>query len=387
MRVLHAATYYPPDRIGGVGEVVRHLHCGLLASGHQSTVLTSGHSGQDPAVLRIASSPQRFVIEVAKQAGMASDVDVVHCHHGETMLLLLAMRARGIGTPVLATFHVAYRGMAQAFAPYVLEGIRFGSGWRGWHYRLLRATLHRAADRLLRRWADGTSFISRSSASDVVGPEAACSANVIYNAVTGPHESEAAPLPEAVELLFVGTLSHRKRVHALPFVLSYVRRRLPGARLRIVGFDLTENRELQRLFSDLGLDNGVLCEGPVRSERIPSFYRSARVLIVPSAYEGLPMVILEAFRCGLPCVATRVSGHPEVVVDGENGFLVTPDEPEELAERCVRILEDTALRERMGEHARRLVEERFGVDRQVREYVALYRRICGVAHVPAATAG
>ena len=71
----------------------------------------------------------------------------------------------------------------------------------------------------------------------------------------------------------------------------------------------------------------------------------------------------------------RSSGIPEVIEDGANGFLVDLDEPHQMADRALRILEDPGLGQRMGRHGQRQVKDRFGVDRQVDEYVKLYRRI------------
>jgi glycosyltransferase involved in cell wall biosynthesis len=119
--------------------------------------------------------------------------------------------------------------------------------------------------------------------------------------------------------------------------------------------------------------------GRKRAAELSPYYRAAQVLVVPSAYEGLPMVILEAFAQGLPCVATRVSGHPEVIADGENGFLVPLDDPQAMAAAVIRILQEPGLATRMGESARATVRAHFDVRRQVREYLALYDEMVGRA--------
>ena len=91
------------------------------------------------------------------------------------------------------------------------------------------------------------------------------------------------------------------------------------------------------------------------------------------------MVILEAMRSGLPPVATRVSGHPEAIRDGENGFLVDLDSPKMMAERCLWVLRDRGLRERLGQAARNTAREKFGFERQAREYIEIYQRLVGAA--------
>ena len=84
------------------------------------------------------------------------------------------------------------------------------------------------------------------------------------------------------------------------------------------------------------------------------------------------MVILEALQNELPCVATSVSGHPEAIHDGQTGYLVALDRPDEMAVAALKILNDPVLGSRMGEQGRRLVSERFAVSGQVEAYLDLY---------------
>jgi glycosyltransferase involved in cell wall biosynthesis len=82
-------------------------------------------------------------------------------------------------------------------------------------------------------------------------------------------------------------------------------------------------------------------------------------LVLPSYREGLPNVILEAFRAGVPVVATAVGGTPELVFPGETGYLVRPDDADEMAQRLLQLLADDSDRRRMGRNARKLVETSF----------------------------
>ena len=119
------------------------------------------------------------------------------------------------------------------------------------------------------------------------------------------------------------------------------------------------------------------CVGFVPADELADWYRAADVLVVPSAYEGLPLVVVEALHCGLPVVATRVAGHPEAIEDGVNGYLVPLDDPAVFSTRCVEILLDRALRDELAGGARRVARERFGQQRHVAAYLALYERLCG----------
>ena len=84
------------------------------------------------------------------------------------------------------------------------------------------------------------------------------------------------------------------------------------------------------------------------------------------------MTLLEAMAAGLPVVATRVGGNPEVVVDGETGWLVPPRDPDALAAAIRSLLDDPKLAARMGESGRTRVRERFSLEAMVRAYAAVY---------------
>lgn len=373
-RILQVVAYFPPDRVGGVGEVAAHLRRGLEARGHRVQVLTTGGPSHDPEVRRVARTPGGFVLASLRGLRAARGANLVHVHHGEAALLLLALRLLGPRVPILLTLHVGLRAMRASLDPYTVAGRRYGDGGPGWLERAAFA-LRASLDRLALACADRVTFISQSAARDVLGAQRARTARVIYNGLPQTREPMPATPVAPVDLLFVGTNSVRKRVTMLPLVLAAVRRRRPSATLRIVGFGAEENPELSAVARELDVHAAIEFVGRTESAALAKYYAAAGVLVVPSAYEGLPMVILEGFQQGLPCVATAVSGHPEVIEQGANGLLVPVDDPDAMAAATLRILEDPALRARMAQHARQTVDARFGVDRQVDEYLDVYAEL------------
>jgi glycosyltransferase involved in cell wall biosynthesis len=384
LNLLHVVPYFPPDRMGGVGEAVAHVHEALLRAGHASTVLTSGTTRDDVTVLRAAATPDGFALHCVRYVSLARRADVVNIHHGEGLGLLLAMRVFGVRRPILLTLHVDVKELRRALQPVRVEGRTFGAdGGGGLLRRIIGMRVREWLDRGALALADRTVFISRSTALDVLGPERGASARVVYNGVPAPRADAGGarvPEPQPVELLYVGAYNARKRVKLLPLVLAHVRARRPEVRLRVVGFGAEDHPGFVRLARELGVLDGIVFEGRKLSDELAPFYRASRILLVPSAYEGLPMVILEAYRCGLPCVATRVSGHPEVIEPGRTGLLVAPDRPQEMAEAVLQLLDHPDGARRMGEQGRTLVETRFAVERQVREYVELYHALRAGAH-------
>jgi glycosyltransferase involved in cell wall biosynthesis len=106
---------------------------------------------------------------------------------------------------------------------------------------------------------------------------------------------------------------------------------------------------------------------------IAPYYQCANVLVLPSAKEGLPNVVLEAMACGLPCVAARASGSRELVVDGETGFTYATDDAVEFRQVIHRCIGGAA--ESLGSQARRLALERFSIQAVASRYEALYAQL------------
>jgi len=326
-------------------------------------------------VQRCGESPLDFVVRCGRFAGRAGDRDVVHLHTGDGALFLLAMMWRRLPAARLASFHVDNRRMVASLGVHRVEGIRFGAGPVRRLLDRAQAEAHAVLDGLARHLAGESVYFSQSAAQDVLGVPRASGARVIRDGLPPLPESSAEVPADPVELLYVGVFGQRKRTHVLPFVLREVRRVHPQARLRVVGASRADQPDLDALFRQMGLSDAVEWMGPLRSQEIRAHYQAAQVLLLPSAYEGLPTVILEAMQCGLPCVATRLCGHPEVIRDGENGYLVAVDLPAEMAERAGRLLGDAALRERLGGAARETVVQCFDREAMVDAYEELYREL------------
>ena len=175
--------------------------------------------------------------------------------------------------------------------------------------------------------------------------------------------AEALP-PEPPSILCVAHLYPRKDVATL---IAAVARLETSAILRVAGTG-PELSRLRRLAVRHGLGDRVEFLGHVPFARLAAEYRRARVFCLPSRQEGFGIVFLEAMAAGLPIVAARAAAVPEVVADGECGTLVPPGDEAALARELGRMLGDAALRERLGEAARRRVE-RYDAPRVAGEFL------------------
>jgi glycosyltransferase involved in cell wall biosynthesis len=149
------------------------------------------------------------------------------------------------------------------------------------------------------------------------------------------------------------------------------------ARLLLVGDDPFGDGRVraERLAQQLRLGGAVTFAGIRRD--VPQLLAASDVYVMPSLWEGLGLVFLEAMATGRPVLATTVSAIPEVVVPDVTGILVPPADPVALASAMERLASDAGLRLRLAEAGRKRVLERFGLERMVAETLEVYRSVLG----------
>jgi len=144
-------------------------------------------------------------------------------------------------------------------------------------------------------------------------------------------------------ILFVGRFNPVKGIQYLVRAMKIVCEVLPDAKLILVG-DGEERENLEHLTNSLGIRDRVDFVGMIPHEKIPDYLCQADIFVLPSLSEGFPLVILEAMACGLPIVATRVGGVPDIIEDGVNGYLVESGDFQKMANKIIFILENQPLK-------------------------------------------
>lgn len=144
-------------------------------------------------------------------------------------------------------------------------------------------------------------------------------------------------------ILFVGRLHPIKGIDDLIKALKIVLIEFPDAELTIIGKG-AERETLEELCQDLDLEKHITFVGPVPNKEIKKFMINSKILVLPSRSEGFPVTILEAMACGLPIVATRVGGVPDIIDDGINGYLVEKNNPNDLAIGIMKCLKEENCR-------------------------------------------
>lgn len=177
---------------------------------------------------------------------------------------------------------------------------------------------------------------------------------------------------EAPVLLAVGTLRSEKAYPVLIEAAAALVGSVPELQVLIAG-EGVERPKLETLIAELGMSEVVTLLG-VRAD-ISDLLAAADVAVCCSDFEGGPLSVMEYMGAGLPVIATRVGGLPELIHDGENGVLIPPRDPDALAAAAARLLADPALCQRLGEAGAELREREYGIDGYIARLEGLYRRL------------
>ncbi len=184
-----------------------------------------------------------------------------------------------------------------------------------------------------------------------------------------PFEATERERDRDIVVVHISNFRPVKRIQDLVNAMKILVKRVPGARLILVG-DGPERHRIERLVDRLHLKPNVLFTG-YRSD-VSNLIKCSDVVVICSETENSPLTLLEGMSCGLPVIATSVGGIPEIVEDGVNGLLVPPKYPEAIAEKILELNIDRELRVRLGVAARRTVLERYTAEKVVGQYVDVY---------------
>ena len=179
--------------------------------------------------------------------------------------------------------------------------------------------------------------------------------------------------PYTEMVLFVGRLAPEKDIPTLLHAVPRLAHLRPGARIVIVGRG-HEGNALRQMATELELGDRVVFVGGVSGEELPAYFHACDVFVLPSIYEGIPTVLVEAAASGKPVVSTRTRNVDDVVVHGQTGLIVPVRDPAELALALARVLSDPAWAREMGQAGRELVHTRFSQERVLSDVTAMWTR-------------
>jgi glycogen synthase len=351
----HTARY---DPIGGMQNHTAALTRSLDSQGHRQTVLTSRLGGRRGAaalgraarVVRTGLPIRRLrqlwgaaALPTVLRPDPASRIDVVHAHQGEDLAVLPLARlaAWRHRCPLVVTVHCSLGHTLRGRSPRALL-LRVVGGW--------------IERRALRR-ADAVIVLTRRAASalraDGVAPERISTVPSGYDpALFTGRSADLFPGAGRPRVGYVGRLAPQKQVDVLVHAFD---RMSAAAHLVIVG-DGPDRHRVRQLAGGCAENGRVTVTGFVRHTAVPAVLASLDVLVLPSAYEEMGSVLVEAMAAGLPVVGSDVGGIPEVVRDGVTGLLVPAGDVSALAAALDLLVTDPALRARLADGALTLAD-------------------------------
>ena len=287
-----------------------------------------------------------------------------------------------------AVVHTRNIGALPFVVPAVLAGVPVRiHGEHGWDVSDLGGVnrRYRMVRRLLSPLVDEFVALSRDLQRYLVERAGVADARIaqIYNGVDtdafvprGPVATAVPEWPFRQGDFVIGTVGRMQAVKDQPtLVRAFVEalRQQPDlrqhARLALVG-DGPLRESCAALVREAGIES--LCWLPGERNDVPAIMRSFDLFVLPSIAEGISNTILEAMASGVPVVATRVGGNPELVDDGVCGAIVPPSDPPAMAASFIRYAQDRALAVRHGAAAREIVLRRFSLGAMVRAYAGVY---------------
>jgi len=184
------------------------------------------------------------------------------------------------------------------------------------------------------------------------------------------------------EVICVGRLVPAKGQHVLLTAIQRLRLRGRFINLRLVG-DGPDRASLEQAARRLGIQESIIFEGSVNQDRIQALFARADVFALASFAEGIPVVLMEAMAMEIPCVATWITGIPELIRDSIDGLLVAPSDDGAMADAIARLMDDGELRKRLGAAGRRRVIEKYNLRPNVEHLAQVFESYLGTSRLEA----
>jgi sugar transferase (PEP-CTERM/EpsH1 system associated) len=256
-----------------------------------------------------------------------------------------------------------------AGVPHIISSERT-MGQEGSVRRLLNRWTGRLADRILCVSHNVADFAAKEIGLPV--DRLVVIQNGIDTNVFRPASAQPAKPPDHLTIGYVGRLEQVKGVNFLIDAFAPLVAEHPHLQLHLVG-DGSERAALAQQAQTLGLGDKVQFLG-IRSD-MPALYPTFDLFVLPSLWEGMPNVALEAMACGVPVIATNTGGTPEVVQDGNSGLLVPPGNAAALTQAMAALIADAERRCQLAQAGRHFVEQTFSINQTVAQTVALYEQL------------
>ncbi len=358
---------------GGLETQNELLVQGLRQRGHTVEVIeTAGAFGdlQDPApetdiVISQSAAGTKYLMRKGKD-----DPPVVVIQHGT---LFGSLKTRWAMTAQSKRLTTLLGLIPYAVKAYVLDQIRLRKA------SAVIAVSGQVANALSREY-----FVPRKKI-EVVYNGIEIRKFVIRESVSVIRDKLSLPVASRI-VLYLGRIAKEKGLMLLLKAVTKIKSQIPASpagrpnlKIIFVG-DGNYRSELETYVEEQNLQDYVCFIGKVPYEKVPLYYNSADIFVLPStAWEGLPMSIIEAMAAGLPVIASDIGGVPNAVVDNRTGKLVIPGSVEDLSSALKLLLTDKELRAKMAKNGEKTALEKFSIDSMVDGTIRVLKRVAQLA--------
>jgi glycosyltransferase involved in cell wall biosynthesis len=374
-----SASPFPAMSPEGMSNYVHNLTLKLLNKGHEVTIITRGFGARIQEdrvrvanrivrVFRVPTIPIypfhvhiQGVIANALIRSLESQLDLLHIHSPYVPAIKTSL-------PIITTIHGLEKMTTAQFEEV---------GFRQLLFRMSVGIFGSMESKVFRNsellTAVSDHFFSELKAFYGVRRKGIVVGNGVDEARFVPLAKDA-PRKAGDYVLYVGRMEYGKGLFDLVRCAKYVCEERPDVSFVLVGNGPllpSVRREAERI----GIKNRILFAGYLTGRRLIESYQNACVCMLPSYYEGLPTVILEAMACGIPVVATNIRAHADVISNGANGFLVPVRSPHYMAKTICMLLDDEDSRRIVGKAARQAVEENYTWDRVSEKVADCYEQL------------
>lgn len=359
-------TPYPLRSVSGVSNVVTQLCRGLKARNIDHIVITARLKDEvekDQEVEAVEFDVSRIrnfrdillglrtFIHIIKNR---DEIDLLHLHSPHMQPMMAAISGKVLGKPVIITIHGRFPKPRS-----VLRKLYF------WFTTKVSTSL-----------SDAITFVDEDAKKHYGVRKGMVIKNGIDTEIFSPDprsrretRSQMGLSEDDVVLIYIGRLAANKGAFDLLNVISDANKFTNrGIKLILVGSG--EKDKISNKIRSLGIEKDVFLMDA--TSNVVPYYQVSDIFVLYSQFEGLPIVLLEASSCALAIISTRVGGIPDLVQDGENGFLLEHGDYTSLVNRTKLIAEDALLRKNIGDKARENVIENYNIDNMIDSYVNLY---------------
>jgi len=293
--------------------------------------------------------------------------DIIHDNQTLGYGLLLA---KSLGVPIVATIHHPISiDMAASLAEVKSWLTRFRRTIF-YSFLIMQGVVSRRMDRVV--------MVSKASAEDTIRAFKLREdrVRIVHNGIdTGIFRRLDHVEKEPNSLVIVGKTEDKKK--GVPFLLKAVQllKDDVDVKVNVVGIQGPDDGYRTKLVQELGIGDRVTFTGQIGADELVRLYSSAEIAVTASLYEGFGLPAAEAMACGTPVIATRAGALPEIVGEYGTGILVPPADPPALAAAIKRLLADRPLRQRMGEAARKRIEESFSWEVAAGKTLEVYEEV------------